>query len=68
MLKNEARTQKYFTNMALEQKSLATPEIYNGKLSVIGFELKKYQWHCDCRQKTCLIFGPAYRTRNQIFD
>jgi hypothetical protein len=27
-LKNEACTQKYFSNMALEQKSLATPGIY----------------------------------------
>ncbi len=26
-LKNEARTQKYFSNIALEQKSLATPDL-----------------------------------------
>ncbi len=31
-LKNEARSQKYFSNMALEQKSLATPAIYPAQI------------------------------------
>jgi len=30
--KNEAHTQKYFSNMALEQKSLATPALNHGEL------------------------------------
>jgi len=36
-LKNEARTQKYFSNMALEQKSLATPALDDRQSPGVNF-------------------------------
>jgi len=50
LLKNEARTQKYFSNMAFEQKILATPVLdrYEG---VLAFYLRNLILREFFRQK-----------------